>query len=35
MKTCADCGSQKRKELLGGLVNICDVCASPEFVEKS
>ena len=27
-KVCADCGSQRRKELFGGMVNICDNCVT-------
>jgi len=33
-KVCADCGSQRRKEFFGGMVDICDDCASPEYVEE-
>lgn len=32
-RTCADCGSQKRKEFFGGMIDICDECTSPETKE--
>jgi len=33
-RTCAGCGSQKRKALFGRRFDICDVCGSPKVEDE-